>query len=42
LAIGVGRIVGSYSELSSPTVMWLTAGAVFVSLGALVLVAIRL
>jgi uncharacterized membrane protein YidH (DUF202 family) len=33
---------GSYSELSSPTVMWLTAGAVFVSLGALVLVAIRL
>jgi inner membrane protein YidH len=33
---------GSYSELSSPTVMWLTAGAVAVSLGAVVLVAIRL
>lgn len=33
---------GSYSELSSPTVMWLTAGAVAVSLGAVILVAIRL
>jgi uncharacterized membrane protein YidH (DUF202 family) len=33
---------GGYSELSSPTVMWLTAGAVAVSLGAVVLVAIRL
>jgi uncharacterized membrane protein YidH (DUF202 family) len=33
---------GSYSELSSPTVMWLTAGAVAVSLGAIVLVVIRL
>ncbi len=33
---------GSYSELSSPTVMWLTAGAVAVSLGSIVLVAIRL
>lgn len=33
---------GSYSELSSPTVMWLTAGAVAVSLGAVILVAIQL
>jgi uncharacterized membrane protein YidH (DUF202 family) len=33
---------GSYSELSSPTVMWLTAAAVAVSLGSIVLVAIRL
>ena len=33
---------GSYSELSSPTVLWLTAAAVFVSLGAVALVAIRL
>jgi uncharacterized membrane protein YidH (DUF202 family) len=33
---------GSYSELSSPTVLWLTAGSVAVSLGAIVLVAIRL
>jgi uncharacterized membrane protein YidH (DUF202 family) len=33
---------GSYSELSSPLVMWLTAAAVVVSLGAVVLVAIRL
>ncbi len=33
---------GSYSELSSPTVMWLTAAAVAVSLGAVILVAIRL
>jgi len=33
---------GSYSELSSPTVMWLTGGAVCVSLSAVVLVAVRL
>jgi uncharacterized membrane protein YidH (DUF202 family) len=33
---------GSYSELSSPTVMYLTAGAVVVSLGSVILVAIRL
>lgn len=33
---------GSYSELSSPTVMYLTAAAVAVSLGSIVLVAIRL
>lgn len=33
---------GSYSELSSPTIMWLTAVAVFVSLSAVVLVAVRL
>ncbi len=33
---------GSYSELSSPLVLWLTAAAVVVSLGAVVLVAIRL
>ena len=33
---------GSYSELSSPLVMWLTAAAIVVSLGAVILVAIRL
>lgn len=33
---------GSYNELSSPLVMWLTAAAVVVSVGAVVLVAIRL
>jgi inner membrane protein YidH len=33
---------GSYSPLSSPTVMYLTAAAVIVSLGSIVLVAIRL
>lgn len=33
---------GSYNELSSPLVMWLTAAAVAVSLGAVVLVAVRL
>jgi uncharacterized membrane protein YidH (DUF202 family) len=33
---------GSYSELSSPLVLWLTAAAVAVSLGAVILVAIRL
>ncbi|MGH2882599.1 MAG: YidH family protein [Solirubrobacteraceae bacterium] len=33
---------GSYSELSSQTVMYLTAAAVAVSLGSIVLVAIRL
>lgn len=33
---------GSYSPLSSPTVMYLTAAAVLVSLGSIVLVAIRL
>jgi putative membrane protein len=33
---------GSYSELSSPTVLYLTAAAVVVSLGSIVLVAIRL
>jgi putative membrane protein len=33
---------GSYSELSSPLVMWLTAAAVVVSLGAVVLVAVQL
>jgi len=33
---------GSYSELSSPTVMYLTAAAVVVSLGSIILVAIRL
>jgi inner membrane protein YidH len=33
---------GSYNELSSPLVMYLTAAAVVVSLGAVVLVAIRL
>ena len=32
---------GSYSELSSPLVLYLTAAAVVVSLGAVVLVAIR-
>jgi putative membrane protein len=33
---------GSYSELSSPTVLYLTAASVVVSLGSIVLVAIRL
>jgi uncharacterized membrane protein YidH (DUF202 family) len=33
---------GSYSELSSPTVMYLTAAAVVVSLGSIIVVAIRL
>jgi uncharacterized membrane protein YidH (DUF202 family) len=33
---------GSYDELSSPLVLWLTAAAVAVSLGAVILVAIRL
>ncbi len=33
---------GSYNELSSPLVLWLTAAAVAVSLGAVVLVAVRL
>jgi len=33
---------GSYSPLSSPTVMYLTAAAVIVSLGSIILVAIRL
>ncbi len=33
---------GSYNELSSPLVLWLTAAAVGVSLGAVVLVAVRL
>ena len=33
---------GSYSELSSPTVLYLTAAAVILSLGAVILVAIRL
>jgi putative membrane protein len=33
---------GSYVELSSPLVMWLTAAAVVLSLGAVVLVAIKL
>src|ERR1700733_64411 len=33
---------GSYSPLSSPTVLYLTAAAVVVSLGSIVLVAIRL
>ena len=33
---------GSYSELSSPLVMYLTAAAVVVSLAAVVLVAVRL
>lgn len=33
---------GSYSELSSPTVLYLTAAAVILSLGAVALVAIRL
>ena len=33
---------GSYSELSSPTVMYLTAAAVVVSLGSIIVIAIRL
>jgi putative membrane protein len=33
---------GSYAELSTPVVMWLTAAAVMLSLGALALVAVRL
>ena len=33
---------GSYNELSSPLVLYLTAAAVVVSLGAIILVAIRL
>lgn len=33
---------GSYDELSSPLVMWLTAAAVLLSVGGVVLVAIRL
>jgi len=33
---------GSYSELSTPLVMWLTAAAVLLSAGALALVAVRL
>jgi|SRR5581483_139401 len=33
---------GSYSELSSPVVTWLTAAAVLLSLGAVALVAVRL
>jgi putative membrane protein len=33
---------GSYNELSSPLVMWLTAAAVIVSLGVVVLVAVQL
>ena len=33
---------GSYNELSSPLVLWLTAAGVAVSLGAVILVAIRL
>ena len=33
---------GSYSELSSPTVLYLTAAAVFLAVGAVILVAIRL
>jgi hypothetical protein len=32
---------GSYAELSSPLVMWLTAAAVALSVGALIVVAIR-
>jgi len=32
---------GAYSELSTPLVMWLTAGAVLLSVGAVVLVAAR-
>jgi putative membrane protein len=32
---------GSYNPLSSPLVMWLTAAAVVVSVGAVVLVAVR-
>jgi putative membrane protein len=33
---------GSYTELSSPTVMYLTAAAVVVSLGSIIVIAIRL
>jgi uncharacterized membrane protein YidH (DUF202 family) len=33
---------GSYTELSSPTVMYLTAAAVLVSLGSIIVIAIRL
>ena len=33
---------GGYEELSSPTVMWLTAGAVALAIGTLVLVAVAL
>lgn len=33
---------GSYAELSTPVVMWLTAAAVALSLGAVALVAVRL
>lgn len=33
---------GSYAELSSPLVMWLTAAAVALSVGALILIAVRL
>ncbi len=33
---------GSYSELSTPVVMWLTVAAVMLSLGAVALVAVRL
>jgi putative membrane protein len=33
---------GSYSELSSPTVLYLTAAAVVVSLGSIIVIAIRL
>jgi uncharacterized membrane protein YidH (DUF202 family) len=33
---------GSYSELSSPTVLYLTAAAVILSLGAVALVTIKL
>jgi putative membrane protein len=32
---------GSYAELSTPVVMWLTAAAVMLSLGAVALVAVR-
>ena len=32
---------GSYAELSTPVVMWLTAAAVMLSLGAVVIVAVR-
>ena len=33
---------GGYDELSSPTVMWLTAGAIVLATGTLVLVAVAL
>lgn len=33
---------GSYSELSSPLVLWLTAAGVAISVGTVILVAIRL